>query len=242
MLNILQAVEYEESISKKEFRTYLPYNDNSYGANDEVRINVNNLDFVLLNESYIHVELKIDSVTGGDAALTDYLIPFLFSEIRLEMNGVLVDSVKSPGICTAIMKSLTLDESEKISASEYTWSGTHKKDATRDFIFPLCDLLNFAKDYKKLIIFSRLELILVRAKSDNNCFVLPTDSTAASLRVQKIRWVVPHIYPEDYGNIVAGQNSNHYSSSLGYKQVEKTPLKWIQPYSIIVIYVIVGCT
>lgn len=89
MLNILQAVEYEETISKKEFRTYLPYNDNSYNANDEVRINVNNLDFVLLNESYIHVELKIDSVSTTDTAMTDYLIPFLFSEIRLEMNGVL---------------------------------------------------------------------------------------------------------------------------------------------------------
>lgn len=197
MLNILRAVEYEETISKKEFRTYLPYNDNSYNANDEVRVNVNNLNFVLLNESYIHVELKIDSVSTTDTAMTDYLIPFLFSEIRLEMNGVLIDSVKSPGICTAIVKSLTLDESEKMSASEYTWSANHKKDATRDFIFPLCELLNLAKDYKKLIIFSRLELIIVRSKSDNNCFVMSGDNSTASLRVQKIRRVVPQIHPEE---------------------------------------------
>jgi hypothetical protein len=212
MLNILQPVEYEETINKKEFRTYLPYNDNSYNANDEVRINVNNLDFVLLNESYIHVELKVDTVSAADTGFTDYLIPFLFSEIKLEMNG----------ICSAIMKSLTLDEAEKISSSEYIWSGRHKKDATRDFIFPLADLLNFAKDYKKLIIFSRLELILVRGKSDNNCFVIGGDTAStATLRVWKIRWVVPHIHPEEVIKLKLLKTLEHGTSiSMPFRSVE----------------------
>ena len=120
MLDILQPIEYENSISKKEFRSYLPYNDNSFNYNDEIRINVNNLNFVLLNESYLHFELKVNSVTPNGAVLTfcKNFIPFLFSEIRLEMNGILIDSIKSPGVSLSMMIYLTENENEKISSTQ----------------------------------------------------------------------------------------------------------------------------
>ena len=63
MLDVLEAVEYENSVSKKEFRSYLPYNDSSFNYNDEIRINVNNLNFVYLNESYLHIKIKVNTVT-----------------------------------------------------------------------------------------------------------------------------------------------------------------------------------
>lgn len=202
MPNILQPVEYENSISKKEYRSYLPYNDSSFNYNDEIRINVNNLNFVLLNESYVHFELKVSSVTPAAGVLTfcKNFIPFLFSEIRLEMNGILIDSVKAPGISVNMMKYITENEAEKKSASESNWSGDVKKDAVRDFIVPLRDLLNFAKDYKKMIIFSRLELVLVRARNDDNCFTMEVVSNVkgqAKINIEKIRWYVPHIHPEE---------------------------------------------
>ena len=103
-------------------------------------INLNNLDFVLLNESYIHVEVKIDAVSTTETDVTDYLIPFFLSEIRLEMNGVLVDSVKSPGICTAIMKSLTLDESEKIASTLGLGNIRKTPRAISSFLWPICSI------------------------------------------------------------------------------------------------------
>lgn len=196
MLDILQAVEYENSVSKKEFRSYLPYNDNSFNANDEIRISVNNFNFVLLSESYIHLELKIGATAPADATLkfAENFIPFLFSEIKLEMNGISIDSVKSPGLCATMLDYLRMNENDKLEASEYQWPGDCKKDQVRDFIVPLGKLLNFAYDYKKVIIFSRLELILVRARTDDNCF--KTLATSAKINVEKIRWFVPHVYPE----------------------------------------------
>lgn len=208
MLDVLEAVEYENSVSKKEFRSYLPYNDSSFNYNDEIRINVNNLNFVYLNESYLHIELKVNTVTpavnNGGVTFIKNFIPFLFSEIRLEMNGILIDSIKSPGICSTIMKYITMSESEKKSESENMWTGEVKKDAVRDFIVPLRDLLNFVKDYKKLIIFSRLELILVRSRTDDNSYVMTSTGVGdnlvagkAKITIDKIRWFVPHIHPEE---------------------------------------------
>ena len=132
MLDILQAVEYENSISKKEYRSYLPYNDSSFNYNDEIRINVNNLNFVYLNESYLHLELKVSTVTPAASVVTfsANFIPFLFSEIRLEMNGILIDSVKSPGICCSMLKYISRSESEKISESESSWPGEIKKETS----------------------------------------------------------------------------------------------------------------
>lgn len=65
---------------------------------------------------------------------------------------------------------------------------------------PLRSLLNFAQDYKKIIIFSRLELILVRARNDDNAVKMPVVSNVkgtAKIIFEKIRWFVPHIYPEE---------------------------------------------
>ena len=77
------------------------------------------MNFALLNESYLHFELKVNSVTPNGAVLTfcKNFIPFLFSEIRLEMNGILIDSIKSPGVSLSMMKYITENENEKISST-----------------------------------------------------------------------------------------------------------------------------
>ena len=202
MLNILEPVQYENSVLKKEFRSYLPYNDNSFNANDEIRISVNNFNFVLLNESHIHFEIKVTSTTPAEATLNlnDNFIPFLFSEIRLEMNGIPIDSVKTPGICASVLNYLTSDAEEKNAATLQTWPGDLKKGNVRDFIVPLRYFLNFANDYKNVIIFSRLELILVRARNDDNAVkmaIVGGVKGVAKLGLEKIRWFVPHIHPEE---------------------------------------------
>lgn len=200
MLDVLQAVEYENAISKVEFRSYKPYTESGYNYNDEIRINVNNLNFVNLSESFLHLQLTVSSLTPETAVeVSKNFIPFLFSEVRLEQNSVTIESVKNPGLCSTIMNYLTLDEEEKKSASQYAWPGEVKKDSTRDFVIPLKNLLNFARDYQKLLIFSRLELILVRARNDNNCVHRDPVPTASQIRISidKIKWFVPHVQPAD---------------------------------------------
>ena len=131
MLDVLEWVEYDNAISRVEFRSYKPYTESRYNYNDEIRINVNNLNFVNLSESYLHLELKISSLEPANAvAFSKNFIPFLFSEVRLEQNSVTIESVKNPGLCSTIMNYLSLDEEEKKSATLCAWPGEVKKDST----------------------------------------------------------------------------------------------------------------
>lgn len=257
MLDILREIDYDNSISKIEYRSYLPYNDNSFNNNDEIRININNLNFVQLSDSFLHFELKVAGTTPVNSTMNicKNFIPFLFSEIKLEMNSVLIDSIKSPGISSTIMNYLSMTPDEKNASTQYSWDGEVKTGSSRDFVIPLRKILNFAEDYKKLIIFSRLELVLIRARHDSNIAVkgLVAGEAAPEIRIKidKLRWIVPHIYPEESVKLkLLKVLENGKQISLPFRKIEfhenpgipaTTELSWQVKSSIVrPLYVLIG--
>ncbi|XP_053980772.1 uncharacterized protein LOC128877473 [Hylaeus volcanicus] len=57
-------------------------------------------------------------------------------------------------------------------------------------------LLGFCEDYRRIVINARHELILIRARSDNNCIV--GDSTLEPVvELLKIQWRIPHVILND---------------------------------------------
>ncbi|KAK9739005.1 hypothetical protein QE152_g9411 [Popillia japonica] len=64
---------------------------------------------------------------------------------------------------------------------------------------PLKFFLGFAEDYNKIIINAKQELILVRSKSDDNCYKNSTTNATkkAQIEIQKIEWYMPHISISD---------------------------------------------
>jgi len=61
-----------------------------------------------------------------------------------------------------------------------------------NFCVPLYILLGFCEDYKRVVINARQELILIRARNDNNC-LMGDPATEPTLELFKIQWRMPHV-------------------------------------------------
>jgi len=61
-----------------------------------------------------------------------------------------------------------------------------------NFYVPLNTLLSFCEDYKRLVVNAHRELILIRARSDNNCLV-EKPTTEPEIDLFKVQWRMPHV-------------------------------------------------
>lgn len=114
--NVLEKPESDESIIKKDYHTYTPYLQ-SFNNNDEIRISIQNQDLYLLpNESYIYVEGTIlnkdDSFIANIFKMKSNIIPYLFDEIRYEINGIEIDRTRYLGISNTIKNYVSLNPTE----------------------------------------------------------------------------------------------------------------------------------
>ncbi|RZF36185.1 hypothetical protein LSTR_LSTR012809 [Laodelphax striatellus] len=96
----------DNSIIGYEYHSHAPYTT-SFKANDEIRIPIQQQDiYTIPSESYLHVEFKVtnaaNAALGGSSCVSGFFA-HLWSEIRYEINGVIVDSIRTPGI-TSLMK------------------------------------------------------------------------------------------------------------------------------------------
>ena len=95
---------------------------------------------------------------------------FLFAEIKCEINGIVVDQIKNPGVATTMKNYLSITEAEKIHATEYGWASdiVLNRNDKFNYAIPLKKLMGFFADYKKIIICSKMVLILIPSRNDLN--------------------------------------------------------------------------
>ena len=96
MLNVLEPLKEDESITSYDYRNYFPYNMSQLGNSDEIRVACHNSTFAHLSESCLYLEGRLDNWSPATLATVKMVknFPlFLFSEVRLELNGQVVDSV-----------------------------------------------------------------------------------------------------------------------------------------------------
>lgn len=204
ILNISEKVLVDNSIVSNQLHTHQPY-ANRFENNDEIRIPIQEDMSTLPGLSYLYIEGKLQKADGTAAATTKFVnngIAHLFSEIRYEMNGVVVDSVIKPGI-TSTMKgyvSYTSDDVKKLqNAGWLPQTETKITDALGNFnvCIPLGMLLGFAEDYGKVILNIRQELVLIRSNTDDDAVISTAAAGAADENIKvildKIYWKVPHI-------------------------------------------------
>lgn len=175
----------------------------TYNYNDEIRIAVEGERPTLPCESYVYVTgrlLKQDGTVSKTAKFINNGISHLFSEVRLELNGVTIDSVTKPGM-TSTMKgiiSYTPNQLKRLQNAGWNPSGTSASlprttDGRFSVCLPLSMLLGFGEDYKKIILNIRQELVLIRASNDNNAIINPTADEKMVVHLDKISWAIPHI-------------------------------------------------
>jgi hypothetical protein len=202
-LQVFQPPDFDEVITKHQFHTYLPRNDH-FNLNDEISITINNEDiYTATYESYLYLSGTLTTSTSGDGEVrfTNNPFGFMFEQLKYTLNGVLIDEVRNPGITSTLKSYISFNDNESKRLAVGGWDpfantiqstfGTHFSAC-----IPLKFFLGFFEDYKKLILGARQELILLRSKTDDNCYI-STGTKTATVKIDKIEWKVPHVSVED---------------------------------------------
>lgn len=201
ILQIKSPIYQDTDIISQQFHTYTPYTT-SFNNNDEIRITIQSQDLnVLPSESYLFLDFTITKADGtpfvaNDANFTYNFVAYLFSEIRYELNGVEIDRCKNPGI-TSLLKCMiackTTDQNPYMLFG--MGSGMNVETATYKMVLPLRFLFGFCDDFKKIVLNSKHELILVRSRTNLNLYQAQAD--ILRLTMNKIQWKIPHVSLSD---------------------------------------------
>lgn len=203
ILSIGSEILHDDTIIKKDYHTYSPYTQ-SFSNDDEIRIAIQSQDqYVLPSESYLLLEVEYKRKTGieCDAKFTYNFAAFFFQEIRYEINSYEIDRIKNPGITTN-MKHL-LATSKMDAAANHVLTAFHEgvvQTKTYNFVLPLKCMLGFMEDYKKVIINTKHELILIRSRNDNATY--SASEECFDIKIKKIHWKIPHIQLSDEAKLM----------------------------------------
>jgi len=66
-----------------------------------------------------------------------------------------------------------------------------------NFSVPLKNLLEFAEDYKKVLLNCKLELVLMLTKNLGDVFEQTRNEQTFKLEMTKITWKIPHVTPSN---------------------------------------------
>lgn len=207
ILKVLAPVRRDDSITKSEMRTYLPFIQNGLKKSDEIRIPIQaQSSFIHPHESYLYIEIEVTDIqpaTLESATLCKYFPLFMFSEIRVELYGVTLDSVKNPGITVAMKSNVSQSFAETAQASEMVSSSiVVKKNQKLYYCIPAKNLMGYFEDQKRALILSPLMLVLVRSRTDKNCVFHVTEANKPAcenveLEILKIAWRMRHVEFKD---------------------------------------------
>ena len=201
ILDIDSNYNTDSKISKIEYHSYIPYT-NSFKPNDEIRIAVQQTDvYPYLHESFLFIEGKIEDPLK--VKLSNNGLSFLFDQVRLEINGVEVDRTRVLGITSSLKAYLSCTINNYYSYHNAGWT-LHDKSVVGDsgefsFCIPLKYWLGFFEDFKKILINSRIELILTRCNNDLNSLqtISANSATTGTVTLNKVVWKIPHITVDD---------------------------------------------
>ncbi|XP_071054930.1 uncharacterized protein [Onthophagus taurus] len=209
ILNVYDAAIFDDSLSSEEYHTYLP-RIQSFNASDEIRIPINHQDiYTYPHASYIFIQGKIEETPAvggtGDVQLVNNAFLFLFDEIRYEINGVEIDRNIKPGITSTIKGYISYSDNESKALQSAGWipkpQNKQPTFITPHFTacIPLNFILGFAEDYKKIIINARQELVLLRARNDDNCYKNSLKNSTKEMKIYltNVDWRIRHITVND---------------------------------------------
>ncbi|KAL6268144.1 hypothetical protein P5V15_001236 [Pogonomyrmex californicus] len=184
ILNIEDEPIFDDHIVKIETHAYNPFANTTFGYSDEIRIPIQQQDlYTLPYENFLYIEGKLTKnrvVEGSDVVLGNNFVAFIFNEIRYELDGVEINRNRNVGI-TSTLKHYNAG-----------WDARTNADGYFNFCVPLYALLGFCKDYRRVVINARHELILIRSRNDNNC-LMGNSTLDPVVNLFKIQWRMPHV-------------------------------------------------
>lgn len=200
ILNVLQRLLVDNSITDFEYHNYQPFVTTEFNYNDEIRIPIQELDaYTLPCESFLHLQGNLRKDDGKPVTklkLINNAFSFLFREIRYELGGVVLDSVRNVGVTSTLKGYLSFNESESTKLQNAGW---FPKDSvipdtdTFDVCIPLKMLMGFFEDHKYIILNMKQELVLIRSSNDLDSVTSIDDSEKPKITIDKLYWELPHV-------------------------------------------------
>lgn len=202
ILNLRTPLLEDDSLTRWEYHSVIPYSSSSFNNNDEIRIVLQQQDIITLpSESRLYVEGVLTKNTqhayGREDGLSDNAVLHLFSEIRYELNGIVIDRVRNPGITSLIKGLLTFTSNDESAMINSSFIVENKQNEHFSFCVPLKIILGFAEDYKKVLFNVKQEIILVRARTDNNAYTDTSGDKELAISLNTIQWQIPFINVND---------------------------------------------
>ncbi|KYN08234.1 hypothetical protein ALC62_00785, partial [Cyphomyrmex costatus] len=195
---------FDDRIVKIETHAYSPFANTTFGHSDEIRIPIQQQDlYTLPYESSLYVEgrfTKAAEAQNTDVALGNNCVAFMFDEIRYELDGVEIDRNRNVGVTSTMKNYVTVTSDRSVILRNAGWDAQTTADGYFNFCVPLNVLLGFCEDYRRVVINARHELILIRARNDDNCLV-GNSAVVSKLELFKIQWRMPHVVLSDVNKL-----------------------------------------
>jgi len=127
-------------------------------------------------------------IQSAHVTLANNCVAFIFDEIRYELNGVEIDRNRNVGITSTLKNYVTVSSDRSVILRNVGWDAQITAAEYFNFCVLLYVLLGFCED---VVIFTRHELILIRARNDNCLTGNP--ATESTLELFKVQWRMPHV-------------------------------------------------
>lgn len=219
LLDITGVPYNDTSIEDYQYHIYQPFTSGEVNYNDEIRIAIQDLEATTAPcNSVLHIEGKLTKDDGTAATKIEFInnaLAYLFKEVRYELNGTVIDSVRDVGLVSTLKGYLSYNQNESTLMEVAGWfpkktrsvpkTGETQQQAIAregiitddngnfDVIIPLKHLMGFFEDFRRLIIHMRQELVIIRSSSDYDAVTSSDDTEKPKVTINKIYWEVPHI-------------------------------------------------
>ena len=125
ILNVNEKLYVDNSIISSELHTYQPFVSSKFDYNDEIRIPIQELDsYTLPSESLLYIEGSLLNTDGKYTSRLRFInngISFLFREIRYELNGITIDSVRNVGLTSTLKGYVSFNTNESLKLENAGW-------------------------------------------------------------------------------------------------------------------------
>ena len=227
ILQLHEGNAVDESIKSYEYDEYQPITGTQLNSAGQITITIGNQDqFLHLHNSYLLIEgdvLKADNTRYADAdliALTSNGLMYLFSSLKLTLDGQTVEFVNYPGQATSLLDLATYSpdyskgcglaqgwtpDIDANAAAANTGFAIRQRfliqspDPKGSFqcAIPMKHIFGFMDDYTKVTYGMRDTLQLIH-KDDNDALFRTNAAGAGKVALSKFAWVVPIVQPNYY--------------------------------------------
>lgn len=187
----------------------------SFHNNDKIEIEIPNKNlYTLPSESVLVVSgkaLKKDGTARAPGRFVTNAYAFLFQEIRYELQGVLVDSARYPGIAGFMKNQPLLSKDQRRKYNQAAFG--EDDDSTNDWLIddsgmfegwvPLNLLLGFCEDHTSIVTGVTQKLVLIRSRNDDDALVPipPKTDYDWKIEISSIRWRIPQLTLSNEGTL-----------------------------------------